>query len=97
MPIFSGRDLRNAWLRSSILNESSFEAVNFTGANLSNIDAHDTIFTSSTLVDVDFSDADLEGAIGMGSTTRSGIIWSYTICPDGTNSDENSFTCEGHF
>jgi hypothetical protein len=27
----------------------------------------------------------------------SGVTWINTTCPDGTNSDSDGFTCDGHF
>ena len=34
--------------------------------------------------------ADLRGA------NLNGVIWNYTICPDGTNSDDNGNACENN-
>ena len=62
------------------------------------------------LIDVDLSGFDLAGVNLSGSlvsgvnlidaelsnTELSGIIWYGTICPDGTNSDDNGYTCENN-
>jgi hypothetical protein len=43
------------------------------------------------LTGADLTGADLRGATGLESAT-----WVNTICPDGTNSDNNGATCLGH-
>ena len=58
---------------------------NLTGANLAYAD-----LTSAHLAITDLSGAFLAGA------NLTGVVWSHTICPDGTNSDNNGFTCCGH-
>ena len=58
---------------------------NLTGANLAYAD-----LTSAHLAITELSGAFLAGA------NLTGVVWSHTICPDGTNSDNNGFTCCGH-
>jgi len=43
----------------------------------------------------DCTDADLTGIDLKGADT-SGVVWKNTTCPDGSNSDENGETCDGH-
>jgi len=52
---------------------------NLSGANLSYVD-----FAYANLINADLSDADLTGT-----------IWRYTICPDGTNTEESG-SCESN-
>ncbi len=79
--IFSNADLR----------ESSFQSVDFTGSNFTNVSFLDADFID----DVNLANCNLNGA-NFDGTNRTGIIWSNTTCPDGTNSDNNGNTCEGH-
>lgn len=50
----------------------------------------DADLTGADLTNVDFTGIDLTTA------TLTGVIWANTLCPDGTNSDANGNTCEGH-
>lgn len=98
---FEGAIFANADMRESTLTESSFIDANFTEANLGNSYFNDSVvteatFTNANLSNVDFTGADLTDAIDIDTATRTGIVWSDTTCPDGTNSDNNSNTCEGH-
>lgn len=93
---FSFRDFRNF-----DFSDSTLEGVNF-----SNSDLRKAKFTDSTVYHVNFSNANLLGAVGMVITDDIGnpyddTNWNNTICPDGTNSDNNadvveSGTCIGH-
>jgi uncharacterized protein YjbI with pentapeptide repeats len=51
--------------------------------------------TNADLSSVDFTNTFL-GQTDFTGTTRTGVIWSNTTCPDYTNSDANGGTCEGH-
>lgn len=96
VPAFSGRDLAGAWIKGSNMNNISLVDTNLTGANLSSGTYLSSDFSGANLTNVDFSDTDLSYAVNMASATRDGITWSNTTCPDGTNSEMNSGTCEGH-
>jgi uncharacterized protein YjbI with pentapeptide repeats len=96
---FSGADLHGDDLTVS----------NFSGANLSNANltgAHilstlvGTNLAGATLVNANLSlsnltNADLTGASLTGANLNN-VVWSNTICPDGTNSDAHANTCVGH-
>ena len=56
-----------------------------TGAALAKVDLSYARFTGANLTGANLADAQL-----------SGITWSATVCPDGTNSDIVSGTCVGH-
>ncbi len=100
-----GGDLSNAVIESSQLLGLSLSNTNFSSADLNSNTIEDTDFsgsnftnanlTSSFLTNINFTDANLIGAV-MTNTTRTNIIWSNTTCPDGTNSNNNGGTCEGH-
>ena len=48
----------------------------------------------------DMSGVDLSGAnlyeADLRNATLNNVIWNNTICPDGTNSDDNGDTCENN-
>lgn len=83
---FSGANLTNASFKNSGLVQ-----VNFTGANLQGTNLFNT-----ALIETNFTNANLTGALNVNTANRENPIWSNTICPDGTNSDANGNTCEGH-
>jgi len=58
---------------------------NLSGANLTGTD-----LTASSFLSANLTGADLTGAI-LADTS-----WNNTICPDGTNSDNNGNTCENN-
>lgn len=80
MPNFSHTDFTDA-----LLPISSIDGVNFANSNFTN-----TNFINSTIKNTDFTGSTMTGA------NLSGVIWVNTICPDGTNSDNDSNTCIGH-
>ena len=57
----------------------------FSGMNFSNFDMYGA----------DLSGSNLTGANLIGANLQS-VIWSNTICPDGSNSDDNGNTCENN-
>ena len=80
--------------------------VNLTGAHLAGADLSDSYLMNATLIDADLSNADLSGANLSGADLSgadlyharlggvvTGVTWSNTICPDGTNSDNDGGTC----
>jgi uncharacterized protein YjbI with pentapeptide repeats len=93
---FVGTDLINAWFRSAGISNIDFTGADLTGADLLGANAEGAIFSGADLTNADFTDTDLLYATGLDSATLTNTIWSNTICPDGTNSDANSGTCEGH-
>jgi Pentapeptide repeats (9 copies) len=78
----------------------------FSGTNLTNVNFTDAILTvsfsetnlqSANFTNANLTDADFNSATNMDTATLTGVTWSNTICPDGTNSDNNSNTCVDHF
>jgi uncharacterized protein YjbI with pentapeptide repeats len=104
--ILSGANLANTGLNGAILTNSvaigaNFTSVdirnaNLTGSNLSGITAPQASFQSANLTNVNFTNANLSGAYFLESANLTGVTWSNTTCPDGTNSNNNSGTCQGH-
>ena len=66
---------------------TDFVSVDIIGTNLQGVD-----FRSAFLVNVDFVDSDLNGA-DLTDISHLGVTWANTICPDGTNSNDNGNTC----
>jgi hypothetical protein len=83
---FVSADLTLAKLNSSDLRGAHLNGANLLGADLS----------SANLTTADLTGANLFMA-RMYTADRGAVRWgSGTKCPDGTFSDENGFTCEGH-
>ena len=80
----AGADLSNMNMSESILLDVNLSNADLTGANLEN--AILVNFMGGSLVDADFTNANLAGAFGFFDLSAS--ILSNTTCPDGTNSDE---------
>ena len=61
-------------------------------------DLSDCNLSGTDLTEADFSGANIKGAnfknAIMKNTNLSTIVWNNVICPDGTNSNENGFSCE---
>lgn len=81
-----GVDLRNSNLSGSIMTNVNLLQSYLVEANFLNVD----------LTNANLTEANFTGAINVDTTIRTGVIWSNTTCPDGTNSDDNGGTCEGH-
>ena len=81
----SGANLANANLRGANLNGASLQGANLSRANLS----------GANLTGANLTGANLTGVITTGAALNK-VIWSNTVCPDGTNSDSHGQTCIGH-
>ena len=83
--ILAGAYLPGADLRDTNLKGANLTRANFAGSELRN----------ANLNDANLTNANLAGANLKGAHVKD-VIWSNTICPDGTNSDANGGTCKGH-
>jgi uncharacterized protein YjbI with pentapeptide repeats len=102
---FAGANLSGASLAGSdlspLVGEFTFDkAANFAGANLrranlSGANLTDATFAGAQLSHANFTGANLTGA-NMTDSARAHVMWSNTTCPDGTNSNNDGNTCEGH-
>jgi uncharacterized protein YjbI with pentapeptide repeats len=79
---FSSTQAENADLQNAYAAKSSFLDSNLTGDNLDGAD-----FTSVNLEGADLANATTAGA------TFSGDTWYYTVCPDGTSSNNHVAGC----
>ena len=96
----SGADLSYADLSRANLNHAYLYDADLSYADLSEAD-----LANANLWSADLSSADLYGAALYGADLTNanlnyadltGVYWDYTICPDGTNSDDNGDTCENN-
>lgn len=83
----------SVYLGSAVLTGADLTGTNLTGATLTGANLTDVIFSNTTMVG-----ANMQGAITTGADLSSNpaIVYGNTICPDGTNTDYNGGTCEGH-
>jgi uncharacterized protein YjbI with pentapeptide repeats len=102
---FTGSTFRSALLIGANLDNARVLAVDFafanlTGANLAGADLNgnfrNATFTRANLDGARISNTDLRGAKGLSTATLTGVVWTNTLCPDGTNSNANGRTCAGH-
>ena len=96
----SGRNLTGANLSNANLTGANLSNANLSGANLSNANLSGANLTEANLKGANLKGANLAKANLTGATltgaTLSGVSWSNTICPDGTNSNNDGGTCLGH-
>lgn len=92
---FSGSTFRNAVALSSSWGGGNLSNTDFTNAKFYQEFTSPSSFANANLTNANFTNAHLGGANMSGATTT-GVTWSNTICPDGTNSNDNGNTCEGH-
>ena len=88
----AGADLSGADLAGSLLVGANLYGANLIGAylggvELSGADMRHADLRNSNLMYANLTDADLWQA------QLNGVHWEKTICPDGTNSDDNGGTC----
>ncbi|HLK43872.1 MAG TPA: alkaline phosphatase family protein, partial [Thermoleophilia bacterium] len=91
----SGATLSHGFLVDANLNGADLEGANLAAADLNGADLHFASLQSATLTGADLTGADLYGA-NLTRTRLSGVIWSNTTCPDGSNSNQDGNTCKGH-
>ena len=92
---FANSNLEHAFAENAILTganlvSANLEDVDFTGANLQGANLQ-----GSNLNGASFRHANLSGAHLGGANVRD-VIWSDTVCPDGSNSSADGGTCAGH-
>lgn len=79
-------DLRNADLRRAKLGFANLTDANLSNADLSNASMLRTDFTRADLTNANLTNSGLRTA---NLTNLVSVTWSNTICPDGSNSDDN--------
>lgn len=76
---------RNANLESASFKSVDIAYVDLTGANLTKADLSDAMFVVAIITTTNFTGANFTN-----------VEWVSTVCPDGSNSDDNRSTCLGH-
>lgn len=90
----------NVDMRGAIFNNIHFISSDLTNADFSNVTLQDgevqgTIVDHTNFTNVHFNNQLLVGS-NFSTAILTGALWSNTICPDNTNSDNNGNTCIGH-
>ena len=102
----SGANLNTTTLRAADLRGADLSGADLSGADLQGANLREADLSGANLFGADLEGASLRGANLSGANLRTALmtttglrdaIWSGTICPDGTNSDQNGGTCEGFF
>ena len=91
----SNSDLSGVNLDGANLTGANLMFVNLTGASLLNANLAGALVNGANLTNADLSNADLSNA-NMTRADLTGVTWSNTACPDGTNSDDNGGDCLAH-
>ena len=89
-PVSGQVDLTNADLSHRNLEHVNLSGAILTGANLEGSHLEDGFLPNANLTNANLRHADLRHA------DIDGVIWSNTICPDGSNSNSHGSTCMGH-
>ncbi len=89
---FTNDDFTNANVNGVIIDSANFTGANLTGANFSNCNGGG----GQNFSNVNFTNANFSGCTNIAGSTITSATWSNTICPDGTNSDNDGGTCVGH-
>jgi len=98
---FVETDLQYADLENANVANDNFTGANLSHARLVNLDGlappgpSDANFANATLTEANLANANLSGDNFTGANLT-GVTWSNTLCPDGTNSDNVGDTCVGH-
>lgn len=88
--------LNNANLSNSNLSGNNLTAVFLTNANLTSANLSNANLDGVDANYANFTNTNLSGATSLDAVRTQGAIWNNTICPDGTNSNNNGNTCDGH-
>ena len=91
------RDLSDANLKGANLARANLSGANLSGANLKETDLTEANLVGANLKNVNLKDANLTDAnialANLKGANVKDVVWSNTVCPDGTNSDANGGTC----
>jgi len=91
----AGCNLKGVNLAGAYLKDGDLSDANLNDSNLARANLTDANLTRANLNGANLTNANLVGANLKGAHVKD-VIWSNTICPDGTNSDDNGGTCKGH-
>jgi Pentapeptide repeats (8 copies)/Collagen triple helix repeat (20 copies) len=98
----AGASLSGATLTGANMFDSDLTSADLTNAALGGADLSNATLTRATLTNADLTSANLSGASLAGAVFSAaappildGVVWSNTLCPDGSNSDTHGNTCVG--
>lgn len=93
---FSNVDFTNALTETGgRLTFSNFSGADMSDLHIANMFFNDSVFAGTDFTNVHFDNTTFTGA-DMSTAILTNTTWTTTICPDGTNSDDNGNTCIGH-
>jgi len=92
---FSNATFESSSLKNATLRNTNFSSARMTGVDFGGAVAEKAQFGSANLSKPNFTGTNLTGSTFQ-NVNMSDAIWSGTTCPDGTNSDANGNTCDGH-
>ena len=87
----TGANLSGTDLSFANMDGDSAAYANFTGSNMNGVSIPYADLTGAI-----FTNTNLTGVTGLDSSTLDNVVWSNTICPDGTGSNDHGGTCLGH-
>ncbi len=82
-------------LAGANLSHKNLELANLSGANLTGADLSGSELDGGFLPNANLTGANLRRA-DLRHADITGVTWSNTICPDGSNSNSHGSTCLGH-
>lgn len=102
--VFAHSEFESGMFNNADLTYTDFNNVTFTTYGTQTIYKNDfsnsnlsySNFNDASLYGLTLTNADLTGATFVGTTFVGNNVWSNTICPDGTNSNDNGNTCENN-
>jgi len=96
----SRRNLEQTNLSGAILTGADLESAHLDGAFLPNANLTGADLRHADLASADLAGANLTNANARGADLRhadvTGVTWSNTTCPDGSNSNSHGNSCQGH-
>lgn len=93
---FSDMNIDNSDFTSAKAGFLDMENVSASGVNFTSTDMRFSGFHNTNLQNANFTNSNLKSAEFDAGTDLTSADWSNTTCPDGTNSDNNGNTCDGH-
>jgi uncharacterized protein YjbI with pentapeptide repeats len=92
---FKNSDFHGMTLTNRIFSVSDFTGANFSGTTITGGGFPGSDFSGSDLSNASISLASFNGA-NMTTANVTNVAWDSVQCPDGTLSNDNGNTCEGH-
>ena len=88
-------NLEWAYLMEANLSKSDFTGAYLYASNMQGANLESSVLSGAYVVAINLVDANLLHA-DLSDLDFNGVSWGNTICPDGTNSDDNGDTCQNN-